>query len=199
MFGALRQSLYLFLFLMVFLRSGETAQAATIASQTTGYSSILNVWQLIQELGDNLNGTAGSFTFRVSTSSPNSDQFDSTAGNSQIIDKTDSSTFIKPCLPPGSLQPPQSGLSFNTIGVPSGYEDVTFDFSCRNFQFIPGHRYLILISNANMCSGCIKFTFVAYGPGSQTDFFPGGGLRFSNGNPYDWLHHSGSCAPYLYI
>lgn len=175
--------------------------AVTIAEQTQNFGNQLNVWQAIQELGNNLSGIAQSFTFRVSTSQPNNFQFDFTALNSRIYDKEDNS-YIIPCVT--NAGDPFNALTFTTQGVPLGYQDVTIDFSCRNYQFIPGHRYLIYISNANLpnlVAGLIRFGSAAYGPGGEqtTDRFTAGGLRYANGNPFDFSHNSGSCSPTQYI
>lgn len=105
-------------------------EAVTIAQQTTDYSSSLNVWESIQELGNNLSGTLQNFTFRVSTSRPNTNQFNFTALNSRIFDKDNNNSFVYACVTNSS--DPLNGLTFTTTGLPSGYEDVTLDFSCRN-------------------------------------------------------------------
>ncbi|MBI3109627.1 hypothetical protein HYZ06_01160 [Candidatus Daviesbacteria bacterium] len=74
------------LFILLFLTFPKSASAVAIASQTNQYSNILSVWQLIQELGDNLSGTAATFTFRISTQRYGIIQFDHTAQNSRIYD-----------------------------------------------------------------------------------------------------------------
>lgn len=175
----------------------KSAYAITIASQTQTFPDQLNVWQVMQELGNNLSGTLTNFTFRVNSSKTNLEQFDFTGLNSKIIDKDNSNYSVTPCLPPGSSSNPIAGLTFTTSGVPSGFEDVTIDFSCRNYNFIPGHRYLILISNANMAQfggKRIQITGGAYGSGGHagsTDQFSGGGLRYSFDN--------GSCFANSYV
>ncbi|MFH0936884.1 MAG: alpha/beta fold hydrolase [Candidatus Daviesbacteria bacterium] len=175
------------------------AHADSIAQQTTSYSNILNSFQIIQELGSNLLGQADSFTFRIGASRTIQNQFDFTAQNTRIYDKDNSNSYFRGCVEPN--EDPSNhlrGLSFNTDGVPAGYIDVTIDFSCRNYTFIPGHRYLILITNANMSYYGISFAGVTYGL-QPDDFFTGGGLRFANGNKWDYDHNGGSCSPVKYI
>jgi len=192
----------LFLALNVFL--SRPAFAVTIASQTQAFLDILIVWQTIQELGNNLSGTLDKFTFRVSAQRPNSKQFDYTAINTRIYDKDAGNIIATRGCATGSPNNPLRGLTFNTSGVPLGYQDVTIDFSCNNYNFIPGHRYVILITNANMGnagSGEIMFASAAYGPGKNggpNDFFENGGLRYANGNKYDYYHNGGSCDPIKY-
>jgi len=189
------------IFILLFLVLPRSAEAVTIASQTQNFGDQLNVWQTIQELGNNLSGTLTSFTFRVSTSRTNLNQFDSTAVNSKIYDKDNSNFVVYTCTPDGSSSDPIAGLTFNTTNVPAGYEDVTLDFSCRNYNFIQGHKYLIKISNANIGnsgSGVILFTAVSYNNKPNTDYFPDGGLRYANGNTYDYSNNSGSCDPTVY-
>lgn len=187
---------------LIFLISPPVTSAATLAEQTGDFSSQLNVWQAIQELGSNLSGKAGTFTFRVNTSRTNLNQFDYTAQNSRIYDKT-LNTYIGGCVPADSNPNDRlRGLTFTTAGVPAGYEDVSIDFSCRNYEFIPGRRYLIFISNANMGnsgSGQILFAASAYGTNSSLDYFTGGGVRYGNGNPWDYYKNSGSCNPITYV
>lgn len=173
-------------------------QAVSIAEQTGVWSDQLSVWRTIQELGNNLSGTAQTFTFRVATTSTNLNQFDYTAQNSRIYDKDNGNSYISGCVPTGANpSDPLRGLTFSTDNVPSGFEDVSIDFSCRNYNFIPGHRYLILISNANMAQyggKRIKFASSAYGAGGHggSDRFSGGGLRYSfdnsscNAASYTW-------------
>lgn len=155
-----------------------------LVSQTTDYSTSLNVWQALQELGNNLSGSPVSFTFRVDTSVLNSSQFDFTAENSRIFDKT-TNTSIGGCVPSGSDPSDRlRGLTFSTAGVPGGYEDVTIDFSCRSYTFTPGHYYLISIVNANMAAfGGMRIHF-RVGLSSGTDYFSGGGLRYSFDNSF---------------
>ena len=186
----------IFIALLLFLP--RSAFAVTIASQTQNFPDQLNVWSAIQELGNNLSGTLTNFTFRVSTTQPNLNQFDFTGLNSKIYDKDNSNFSISSCAPAGSSSDPQAGLTFNTAGVPAGFEDVTIDFSCRNYSFITGHRYLIAINNANMAQfggKRIQFIGAAYGAGGHggaTDLFTGGGLRYSfdngfcDGRAYIW-------------
>lgn len=187
---------------LIFLISPSVTFAATLAEQTDDFSSQLNVWQAIQELGNNLSGKASTFTFRVSTSRTNLNQFDYTALNSRIYDKTQN-TYILGCVPAGSDPNDRlRGLTFTTTGIPAGYEDVSIDFGCRNYDFIPGRRYLIFISNANMGnsgSGQILFASAAYGTNSSLDYFTGGGVRYGNGNPWDYYKNSGSCNPITYV
>lgn len=191
--------------LSIFSGATNPASAVTIASQTQDYSDLLPTWQVIQELGNNLSGTVQSFTFRVSTSASNLNQFDYTAQNTRLFDKNNNNTFIAGCIPAGaSLTDSTRGLTFSTANVPAGFEDVTVDFTCRNYDFIPGHRYLIRITNANMPGyggKIIRFTGSAYGPGGHgiSDQFTGGGLRYANGNPWDYSHSSGSCNASSYI
>ena len=181
----------------IFLMPGSVF-AAILAEQTTEYSHQLNVWQVVQELGDNLSGPPGTFTFRVKTSEAAiSQQFDYTAQNTHIYDK-ETETIVAFGCATGNPSDRLRGLTFNTQGVPPGYTDVTIDFSCTNSQFIPGHKYLIKITNANICNGCIKFAAAAYG-GSGIDYFTPGGLRYGNGNIFDFFHGSGSCHPDRYI
>lgn len=178
----------------------KPVSAVTIASQTQGYVDQLNVWQFIQELGNNLSGTLTTFTFRVRTSSSNTSQFGYTAQNSKMYDKTTNTLVATGCIPSGaSTSDTLRGLSFTTSGVPSGYEDVTIDFSCNNYSFINGHNYLIKVTNANQCTGCIKVAAAAYGGGGSyigSDYFTGGGLRlaFDNGvcNPTSYVWNSQS-------
>lgn len=183
----------------------QKALALTIASQTESYSDELASWQALQELGNSLSGTASSFTFRISTSVTNLNQFDYTAQNTRIYDKDNGNSYIAGCIPSGaSGSDPLRGLTFSTTGVPSGYEDVTIDFSCRNYNFVSGHRYLIRITNANLPhygGKTIRFAAAAYGPGRNggSDRFTNGGLRYPNGNPWDYSHNSGSCNAITYI
>lgn len=159
----------------------EDADAITIAEQTQAYDSTLSVWEAIQELGNNLSGTVTNFTFRVSTSTSNQNQFDYTAANTRIYDK-ENNTYIVGCVPANSNPNDGTrGLVFKTSDVPAGYEDVTIDFSCRNYNFIQSHRYLILISNANMPQwGGKRIKFAA----TISEQFTGGGLRFAYDNGY---------------
>lgn len=187
------------MFLLLF--SPGDASAVVVASQTEVYSDPFYAWQIIQELGNNLSGTISSFTFRVSTSNTNLHQFDFTAQNTRIFDKDNDNSYIAGCIPSGA-NPADSlrGLSFNTSGVPPGFEDVTIDFSCRNYNFIPGHRYLIFITNANISyfgGGAIRFAAASYN-GTSNDYFSGGGLRYANGNPWDYYYGGGSCNPVTY-
>ena len=180
----------------IFVAFSPKAHAVTIAEQTQGYGNSLNVWRAIQELGDNLSGTTQGFTFRVSTTVTNHDQFDWTAENSKIYDKT-TGTYISGCVPSGSNPADDTrGLTFNTANVPSGYQDVTIDFSCHNYNFIAGHKYLILITNSNMAAfggGWIRFAAAAYS-GTSNDYFIGGGLRYAFDNavcyPADYIWNS---------
>ena len=168
-------------FLLVITFFVAKIQAVTVASQTQGYGSNLQVWQVIQELGSNLSGTAQDFTFRVSTSVSNSGQFDYTAQNTRIYDKDNGNSYISGCVPSGtSTSDPLRGLTFSTTGVPDGYEDVIIDFSCRDYSFISGHRYLIRITNANM-GGKMQFASATYS-GTSNDYFTGGGLRYAYDN-----------------
>ncbi len=163
----------------------EDAYAVTIATQDQIFSNQLSVWQAIQELGSNLSGVAEKFTFRVSTSRTNLNQFDHPAENSRIYDKSNNNPPIVGCVPNSSNPNDRlRGLTFNTTGVPAGYEDVTIDFSCTNYSFIPGHKYLIRISNANIGnsgSGTILFGTSSYS-GTNLDYFPDGGLRYAFNN-----------------
>ncbi|MDO8619419.1 MAG: hypothetical protein Q7R49_05785, partial [Candidatus Daviesbacteria bacterium] len=178
----------------LFVAFTPSIQAVSIAEQTQGYDSSLNVWQALQELGNNLSGTVESFTFRVSTSSTNLNQFDYTALNSRIYDKDNNNSYIYSCIPPGSNPNDRlEGLTFTTNDVPSGYENVTIDFSCRNYNFIPGHRYLILLTNANAAAWGgmrMKLASTTYSSTSN-DYFTGGGLRYSFDN--------GSCNASSYV
>ncbi len=176
------------------LLSPPPVYAVSIAEQTTEYNSPLNTWKAIQELGTNLSGTAQSFTFRVSTAMPVDRQFDYTGLNSRIYDKT-TNTYIISCIPDGTPTEGQlAGLAFSTTNVPAGYIDVTIDFSCRNYEFIPGHRYLILITNANRFSsgGSKMLMGSATYNGTANDYFSEGGLRYSydngscNASSYRW-------------
>lgn len=180
------------------LLSPGDASAVIVASQAEDYSDPLYVWQTIQELGNNLSGILSTFTFRVSTSANNLNQFDYTAQNTKIYDKDNNNSYIISCIPSGaSSNDPLRGLNFTISGIPSGFEDVTIDFSCRNYNFVSGHRYLILITNANMAQfggSRIRFTTAAYGAGGHggSDQFSGGGLRyafdngFCNSSTYIW-------------
>ncbi len=178
----------------------KPALATNLAEQTQAWGDQLTVWQMIQELGSNLSGKAYSFTFRVFTQRSNINQFDFTALNTRIFDKDNNNSSIIPCI--SSASDPLNGLTFSTEGIPIGYEDVTVDFSCRNYNFIPGHRYLIRISNANIGnagSGRIMFAAVSYLNKGNLDYFTGGGLRYGHGNVFDFSHNSGSCNPVTYI
>lgn len=170
-----------------------------LVQQNQRWDNQLAVWQMIQELGNDLNGTLDKFTFRVSTERTNLNQFDHTIG--KIYDKSNNNSFVLSCVPAGTDPSNRlGGLTFTTDGVPSGFEDVTLDFSCRNYTFIPGHRYLIFITNANMSnsgSNAILFGAVNYN-GGGTDLFTSGGLRYANGNTYDYSNNSGSCSPTVY-
>ena len=183
--------------LISFLTSGKNTYAATLIEQTTGFSTELLVWQAIQELGSNLSGPAGSFTFRVSTTKPNSQIFDFTAQNTKIYDKDGGSAVVATGCATGNSSDRLRGLIFNTEGVPASFEDVTVDFTCNNYLFIQGHRYLIRISNANM-STKIPFGATPYFS-SSTDYFTAGGLRYGNGNIFDIQRGGGSCNPVTYI
>lgn len=189
-------------FTLLLTSSPGDAFAVTIASQEQSFSDQLNVWQLIQELGTNLNGTVDKFIFRISSARTNLNQFDHTAENAQLLDKSNNNSYVYGCIPPNSDPTDKlRGLSFNTTNVPSGYTDVSIDFSCRNYSFIPGHKYLIKISNANMGnagSGTILFAASAYASKPNTDYFTDGGLRYGNGNQYDYINNSGSCDPAAY-
>ena len=184
----------------LFLLFPKIVFAATITGQTQAWNNQLTTWQAMQELGDNLSGTLSSVTFRVSTSRPNSQQFDYTAQNTRLYDKSNNS-FVRGCVPAEANPYDQRrGLIFNTSNVPLGFEDVTVDFSCRNYVFVPGHRYLILITNANTFSK-ILFAGVAYGAGGNggADLFSFGGLRYADGVPWILDHTLGSCDPVAYI
>jgi len=50
----------------------------------------------------------------------------------------------------------------------------------------------------NSGSGQILFAASAYA-NTNLDYFPGGGLRYANGNPYDYYHNGGRCDPVNYI
>lgn len=181
-------------FLLGFL-SPKSVSAVTIASQTQGYSNELDGWQVIQELGDNLSGTLTTFTFRVSSAVTNINQFQFTAQNTRIYDKTTNTLVATGCIPTGA-DPHDTlrGLTFNTSGVPPGFEDVTVDFSCNNFNFISGHRYLIKVTNSNRCTGCVKFVGAFYSGGPSTDLFTGGGVRYSSNANLDPV-----CDPIGYV
>ncbi len=171
----------LFFFCLVYL--GVLAlpvRAETIAQQTQDYSANLNAWQGVQELGTNLSGILSTFTFRVNTSQTNLTQFDFTTQNSRVYDKT-TGTFAIGCSPANAQTDKLRGLEFNTVNVPGGFEDVTIDFSCRNYVLTPGHKYLIIISNANMgnsVAGLIRFAGASYLNKPSTDYFPNAGLRY---------------------
>lgn len=174
------------------------ASAATIAEQTQEYSAAFNVSQLIQELGSNLSGKAVTFTFRVKTDASNTQQFSFTSHNTRIYDKDNNNSFIASCIPADSNpNDPLRGLQFNTQNVPAGYQDVSIDFSCRNYSFIPGHRYIIKLDNSGLFT---KFHFAA-APfvSGGTDYFPGGGLRYGNDNISDFANNSGNCDPAKYF
>lgn len=168
--------------------------AATLAQQTDGYSSSLNVWEAFQELGTNLNGPLGSLTFRVWTDLPNNQQFDFTAQNSRIYDKSNNTIVAFGCVKPGTNPNDKlRGLTFKTEGVPSGFQDVTIDFSCHNYNFVPGRRYMVRIGNANKASAGgsrMHIASIAYQT-SGNDYFPGGGLRYAFDNA--------SCDPLRYV
>ena len=54
----------------------KNTYALTVASQTEKFDASLNVWQVIQEMGTNLEGPLKSFTFRGHTTLPRNQQFD---------------------------------------------------------------------------------------------------------------------------
>lgn len=147
--------------------------AATIVEQTSAWDHQLNVWAASQDLGSNLSGKVTTFTFRTLTSAT----FDYTAGNTRIYDKS-TYTSINGCGRVGGDQ--KSGLTITTEGVPSGYQDVTIDFSCNNYDFISGHSYVIKITNANQCAGCLKLSGHAFVDGN--DYFSNGGVKYSFDN-----------------
>lgn len=149
-----------------------SATGTTVASQTQGYADSLNVWSASQDLGNNLSGTAASLIFRTLTSAV----LDFTANNTRIYDITNNYSFINGC---NSGSSPTDGLTISTAGVPSGYQDVAIDFSCRGYNFIPGHSYLLNISNANECTGCLK---LAAHISTNGDYFTAGGLKYSFDN-----------------
>ncbi len=180
----------------------SSVQAVSIAEQTQGFESSLNTWQVMQELGTNLSGSIQSFTFRVSTSRSNLNQFNFTASNTRIYDKDAGNAIVARGCISGASDDPLSGLTFNTTNTPAGVENVTIDFSCRNYDFIPGHRYIILITNANIGnsgSGIILFAAAVYGASSGLDYFTGGGVRYGNGNIFDYTNNIGRCNPVTYI
>jgi len=189
---------YIFTILVWGSLASKTVSAITIAEQSQNWNTTLESWQIIQELGDNLNGVLDKFTFRVSNSKTRLEQFDYTAGNSRIYDKT-TNTYISGCVSPTSdPQDRLRGLTFSTENTPSGFEDVTLDFSCHNYSFIPGHRYLVRISNANMPNlsvGRILFGTAIYGA-TTDDYFTGGGVRYAfsnqtcNASSYVWNSQS---------
>ncbi len=176
----------LLIFLFTFITLPSPIYAVTIAEQTQNFGNQLNVWQAIQELGSLLDGKAGSFTFRVRTTKTNLEMFDYTAQNTKIYDK-DTNTKVANGCHTGSASDPLGGLTFTTAGVPVGFEDVTIDFSsCNSYSFTQGHKYLIIISNANMAQfggSLIYFAAAAYGS-SSTDHFNGGGLRYAFDNKF---------------
>lgn len=196
----LPKALLAWLTLGSFLTFPSFVSAATIASQTDKFEDILKTSQVLQELGSNLSGKASSFTFRVSSTKPNLDQFDNTASNSRIYDKT-TNTYISGCVSANDTSHSfLKGLTFTTTNVPSGYQDVTIDFSCNNYTFIPGNKYLIKITNANLFStyaGIILFGAASYNSTSD-DYFIDGGLRYPNGNKFDFSNNGGSCDPIKY-
>lgn len=155
------------------LLSPPSTFAATVAEQTTGFDHQLNVWAASQDLGNNLSGKVTTFTFRTLTSA----SFDYTAGNTRIYDKT-TFTSINGCGTVGGNQ--KSGLTITTENVPTGYQDVTIDFSCHNYSFVSGRSYVIKISNANQCAGCLKLSAHAFVDGN--DRFSSGGIRYSFDN-----------------
>lgn len=180
----------------IFVLFFPEAKAIEIASQTQGYSATLPVSQVIQELGNNLNGNLDKFTFRIKTIQPSKYQFDYTAENTKIYDKT-ANNYIGACVPLGS-DPANMlrGLVFDTPANAPGYQNVTIDFSCRNYVFIPEHKYLILITSANM-GGPIYFAANQFS--GNNDYFPAGGLRYPNGNKYDTDNNRGSCDAVKYV
>ncbi|MBI2019236.1 hypothetical protein HYS95_01025 [Candidatus Daviesbacteria bacterium] len=182
----------------VFVTFTHPSYAVSVAEQTQGYDSTLNVWQAIQELGNNLSGTLENFTFRVSTSASNIDQFDFAGLNTKIYDKDNNNSYTIPCV--SNASDPLTGLTFTTTGVPAGYEDVTIDFSCRNYEFIFGHRYLILLTNANAAQWGgkrMKLATANYS-GTSNDYFTGGGVRYAfdngvcNASSYIWNSQTAS-------
>lgn len=189
---------------LIFLLLPADALAVTVASQTQAFSDQLITNKALQELGNNLSGTLSTFTFRVSTARTNSNQFNFVVQNSRIFDKDNNNSSIIPCTASNyNPQDPLDGITFNTNGVPAGFEDVTLDFSCRNYQFIPGHRYLIAFGsgNFNSGSGLMLLAGAAYGTGGNggsTDLFTLGGTRYSNGNKYDTSNNSGVCSGIYY-
>jgi pimeloyl-ACP methyl ester carboxylesterase len=186
----------LLIFLVVlfcsFFASSPTV-AATMAEQTAEYSTSLEVWQVFQELGSNLSGKAGMFTFRIKTDIPYSQQFEYTAQNARIYDKDNGGSAIAGCVPAGtSTTDLLRGLLLNTGNAPIGYMNVSIDFSCRNYTFIPGHRYLIKITNANRGTNIHFATSTTLT--SPTDYFSQGGLRYTYANPFENI-----CNPITYI
>ncbi len=177
-----------------FVVFSPSARAVSVAGQTQAWHDPLNVWQVIQELGTSLSGTVQSFTFRASTAASNINQFDYTALNTRIFDKNNNNSYIYGCIPPGSNPADRlEGLTFTTSGVPAGFQDVTIDFSCRNYNFVPGHRYLIHITNANAAAwggARMRLAAAAYS-NTSNDYFTGGGLRYAFDN--------GSCNAASYV
>lgn len=171
MFKAVKFLIFLSL-LITFFAIAKNVNASIIAAQTSAWNTQINAWTASQDLGNNLSGTVGKFTFRT-LDLPN--QFDYTANNARIFDKSNNFSFINGC----NVGPnPLSGLTINKVNVPSGYQDVTIDYSCKNYDFIPGHSYMIRIANANLCNGdCIKFSGHAVTDGN--DYYPLGGLMYS--------------------
>ncbi len=187
--------------LFAFLMSPKQVFAVVVAQQNRTWSDSLPVWQMIQELGDSLNGTADKFTFRVATSRTNLNQFDHTAENSKIYDKFNGNFYISGCVPAGSNQSDKlRGLTFTTSDVPAGFEDVTIDFSCNNYPFVSGHKYLIFITNANLPNeGTNTIFFGATSNISGSDLFTGGGLRYGDSNAiYDYINNGTVCDPVSY-
>lgn len=195
----MKQILQGLLTIILLFFSPQLVYATNLAQQTQGWNDELNAWQIIQELGSNLSGPLGSFTFRVSTSVPNSQQFNFIAENTQIYDfdlGPMATAVARGCNTDNSPNGTR-GLIFNTEGVPVGYEDVTIDFSCNNFNLISGHRYLIAISSANVW-GTMLFAGASYGPGGSysTDLFPLGGVRYQL---WDWTYNREICSPTWYV
>lgn len=169
------------------------AENTVQAQQTQEYGTTLQVWQVFQELGSNLSGPATILTFRIKTDVSYTAQFEFTAQNTRIYDKDNGSSSIAGCVPTNA---PASdilrGLIINSTPAPPGYMDVSVDFSCRSYTFIPGHRYLLKITNANRGTQ-IHFA-TATSLTSTNDYFPEGGLRYTYDNPFEPI-----CNPITYV
>ena len=151
--------------------------ASILASQTTSFADTNSSPGFSQDLGTNLSGLANSITVRITTAST----IDYLAQNSFLVDKTNNYQIVtKGCTKPTQDTHDQKrGLTITTGGaVPVGYQDVTIDLSCANYNFVPGHFYYFVFLNANTFNP-IFFTGHRGSHSDHQDLFPGGGVRYA--------------------